>query len=210
MKIVKLESFHLVKAKLKKNGGLVATFKETRELDGELHEIETTKTSKYLQHPDLSQALESFKIDILRCDATGPSLEQVVKLSGLKGKGLDALNAAVENVKSRLLDKIEITGVHISGKEANRGVIISAKKESFKDKPAFNTPRIVFSHTTYGFEEVVEEKVADVEREVYEYIFGPDGNGLPKRAQLDLFEENDTESGDAVKGKEKPKLEKVA
>ena len=48
-------------------------------------------------------------------------------------------------------------------------------------KTAINSPRLVFNTKTFGFEEELEEIAADIETEVYAFLF------KGKKAQLELF-----------------------
>ena len=81
-----------------------------------------------------------------------------------------------------MLKNIEVRGVSFSGQDDNVGVVLTGLfTVSNNQKTAINSPRLKFNIETFGFEEELEEIVADIENEVYAFLF------KGKKAQLELF-----------------------
>ena len=81
-----------------------------------------------------------------------------------------------------MLKNIEVRGVSFSGQDDNVGVVLTGLfTVSNNQKTAINSPRLKFNTETFGFEEELEEIAADIETEVYAFLF------KGKKAQLELF-----------------------
>lgn len=81
-----------------------------------------------------------------------------------------------------MLKNIEVRGVSFSGQDDNVGVVLTGLfTVSNNQKTAINSPRLKFNTETFGFEEELEEIAADIENEVYAFLF------KGKKAQLELF-----------------------
>lgn len=82
----------------------------------------------------------------------------------------------------RNVENIEVRGVSFSGQDDNVGVVLTGLfTVSNNQKTAINSPRLKFNTETFGFEEEFEAIVADIENEVYAFLF------KGKKAQLELF-----------------------
>lgn len=69
-----------------------------------------------------------------------------------------------------------------SGQDDNVGVVLTGLfTVSNNQNTAINSPRLKFNTETFGFEEELEAIVADIENEVYAFLF------KGKKAQLELF-----------------------
>ena len=69
-----------------------------------------------------------------------------------------------------------------SGQDDNVGVVLTGLfTVSNNQKTAIKSPRLKFNTETFGFEEELEEIAADIETEVYAFLF------KGKKAQLELF-----------------------
>lgn len=76
------------------------------------------------------------------------------------------------NFADEMLKKIEVRGVSYSGQDDNVGVVLTGLfTVSNNQKTAINSPRLKFNTETFGFEEELEEIVADIENEVYAFLF---------------------------------------
>lgn len=81
-----------------------------------------------------------------------------------------------------MLKNIEVRGVSFSGQDDNVGVVLTGLfTVSNNQKTAINSPRLKFNTETFGFEEELEEIAANIETEVYAFLF------KGKKAQLELF-----------------------
>ena len=86
------------------------------------------------------------------------------------------------NFADEMLKNIEVRGVSYSGQDDNVGVVLTGLfTVSNNQKTAINSPRLKFNTETFGFEEELEAIVADIENEVYAFLF------KGKKAQLELF-----------------------
>lgn len=89
------------------------------------------------------------------------------------------------NFADEMLKNIEVRGVSFSGQDDNVGVVLTGLfTVSNNQKTAINSPRLKFNSETFGFEEELEEIAADIETEVYAFLF------KGKKAQLELFGAN--------------------
>ena len=71
-----------------------------------------------------------------------------------------------------MLKNIEVRGVSFSGQDDNVGVVLTGLfTVSNNQKTAINSPRLKFNTETFGFEEELEEIAADIETEVYAFLF---------------------------------------
>lgn len=71
-----------------------------------------------------------------------------------------------------MLKNIEVRGVSFSGQDDNVGVVLTGLfTVSNNQKTAINSPRLKFNTETFGFEEELEAIVADIENEVYAFLF---------------------------------------
>lgn len=83
----------------------------------------------------------------------------------------------------QLLEKIEVRGVSLSGKDDNVGCVITGLFNVINNqKTCINSPRMKFANVVYGFEEELEEIISRMESEVYLFLF------KGKKAELELFD----------------------
>lgn len=100
-------------------------------------------------------------------------------LRSLFGK-LQPLVAQVFQLSELQSGLVVVTGFGIAGKEENKGCVISGEYITVSGQPTkIVTPRIKFSESYYGFENQLADIAANIESEVYEYLF----NG--KKAELE-------------------------
>lgn len=181
MKMTKpnLEDFTLLKVKLINGGGIEIHYK-TEDSDGTNIYVEdsTSKLTK-IPHPDLTTKLK----------AAVPYIAQVWGLTVFKtvvaDKNFQATKPQVkltEKAVLALMEQIKVTGISLSGKGENKGVIITGTKTAdSKMVMAMNSHRIKFGTSTWGFEAELEDLCKFIEEECYLYLY--DG----KAAQLEMF-----------------------
>lgn len=180
------KNFKLSKVKIGKGGGLDVHF-ETQEAIGnevytEKHHLESAKDV----HPDLEQLFKDLR----------PIVGRIFNLTSFLSliETPDFKATAKQKEFSRgfaddLLENIEVRGVSLSGEKDNVGVVITSVLTILKgQKTAINTSRIKFATENYGFEEQLENIIANIEKEAYLFLF------KGKKAQLELFDGN----GDAA------------
>lgn len=182
-----LEKFTLNKVKVK-GQGLEAHW-ETEETKGaEVYHDKNNRKSDRVPHEDLSNILRVFRGYMAQVHYYSVINELV------DSKVFLATPAQIKILKNKYKDlesKISITGISISGKDDNKGIIITATlKTGTGHVTAINSQRLKYNGTHYGFEEDLENLITDLESEVFEYII----NG--KAAQLEMaFEDADEMDG---------------
>jgi hypothetical protein len=149
--------FELKKIKLLDNGGTEMISRVTFN-DQTVNHADQTVKSTVEPHDDLVTPIRSLK----------KYLQKVVPLS----PGFE--------------DRIKATGIALSGKDENVGVIITGKYETPSGKiVAINSDRITLEGSAYGFEEEMSVLLDTIADECYLYAI--EG----KKAQLSLFEPKD-------------------
>lgn len=174
-------AFSLDKVKTIAGGGLDVTFKVDEACGAEVYTEDYHLTSGKEIHPDLRKLL----------DALRPIMARVYHLSFFRSlldtpdfKATKAQKELAETAYKEVEQCIEVSGVSLSGKGENVGVVISGKfKADTNQIMAINTHRIDLAATKYGFEEQLQEIVGKIETEVYAFLF------KNKKAQLEIFDE---------------------
>lgn len=183
LRTLKRDQFTMKKVKFN-NPGLTAVFTEKRDIEGNIETIQTSKTAKYNPHPDLVAHKNSLKHYLAKCYGFHIGFDIAEKY--LKGEQKQkAIDAKIEHY-----DKIQVTGVSISGEEDLVGAVISGKIESNNGSMiAMNTPRIVFSSDKIGYEKEVQKICELIEIETYKYLF----NGKSSQQSLNFNESEDAD-----------------
>lgn len=194
MKNTQLEQFTLGKVKTK-GQGLEVNFEVEETTGVEVYHDQKQVKSDKTPHPDLTKYLDvlrGYMAQIYYFSVLNEIRDSKVFMATAKQiKFLD------EKFKS-LVTKITVTGVSLSGKEDNRGIIITAKlKTETGQEVAINSQRLKYNGTKYGFEEDLENLMTDLEGEVYEYVI----NG--KQAQLEMAFDDDQVDGKMAAAGEK-------
>ena len=179
MSVPSKKAFSLAKVKLLKDEGLSAQYEVVETIGTESYtndfEIESPKDI----HPDLRECFERLRPIMARI------FNVTSFLSLVEGKDFGASKSQTEaarNFADEILKNIEIRGISYSGTGDNVGVVITGLLTvANNQKVAINSPRIKFTSITFGFEEELEEIAADIENEVYAFLF--EG----KKAQTELF-----------------------
>lgn len=179
MSVPSKKAFALEKVKLLKDGGLSAQYEV----------VETIGTESYTNHFEMESA-KDIHPDLRYCfDKLRPIMARIFNVTSfltlIEGQDFKATKAQTEAARSfadEMLKNIEIRGISYSGTGENVGVVITGLfTVSNNQKSAINSPRLKFSTITFGFEEELEQIAADIENEVYAFLF--EG----KKAQTELF-----------------------
>ena len=182
MKIPSEKSFNLSKVKVISGGGLDVTFQVEEVIGAEVYLENYHLASSKEIHPDLKKLFDSLK----------PIMARIYHLSFFRSlletpdfKATKKQKDLAEEAFSEVMNKITITGVLLSGKDDNVGVVITGTfTADSNQKMAINSIRMKFSDERYGFEEEMEGIIGEIEREVYAFLF------KNKKAQLTLFDEH--------------------
>lgn len=182
------KAFTLSKAKLASGGGLDVHY-EVLEKDGNenylnKHHDECAQDV----HPELSELFKELRPIVGRIF----NITSFKTLMGTEEFGAsDEQKMLGEEFAHECLDKIEVRGISLSGKDDKVGVVITSVYEVANgQKVAINTPRLRLDSETWGFEEELENIVYGIENEVYEFLF------MGKKAELSLFGEDDGSQGE--------------
>ena len=176
------QQFALAKVKLIKDGGITVHYEVTEVVGAESYTNKYHVESAKDIHPDLKDYFDRLR------PIMGRIFNITSFLSMLDVKEFKATEKQKEygrNFADEMLKNIEVRGVSFSGQDDNVGVVLTGLfTVSNNQKTAINSPRLKFNSETFGFEEELEEIAADIETEVYAFLF------KGKKAQLELFGAN--------------------
>lgn len=179
MPIPTKEKFSLSKVKLLKDGGLDVHYEVTEFVGNESYTNKYHVESAKDVHPDLRGCFDRLR-PIMGRIFNITSFLSMVETSDFKAtKKQSELS---RDFADEMLKNIKVRGVSFSGQDDNVGVVLTGLfAVSNNQKTAINSPRLKFNTETFGFEEELEEIAADIENEVYAFLF------KGKKAQLELF-----------------------
>lgn len=195
MPIPTKEKFSLSKVKLLKDGGLDVHYEVTEVVGNESYTNKYHVESAKDIHPDLRDCFDRLR-PIMGRIFNITSFLSMVETSDFKAtKKQSELS---RDFADEMLKNIEVRGVSFSGQDDNVGVVLTGVfTVSNNQKTAINSPRLKFNTETFGFEEELEEIAADIENEVYAFLF------KGKKAQLELFGADGEPAPDLVAEPEK-------
>lgn len=181
MKTPNENAFLLSKVKTISGGGLDVHFEVEEACGAEVYRENYHLSSSKEIHPDLKSLFDQLK----------PIMARVYHLSFFRSlmatpdfKATKKQQELAEEAFKEVLEKLDVTGVSLSGKDDNVGVVLTGTfTADSNQKMAINSHRMKFSDTRYGFEEEMEDIIGRIETEVYAFLF------KNKRAQLELFDE---------------------
>ena len=173
------KSFALSKVRTLKDGGLDVHYEVTETIGNESYTNKYHVESAKDIHPDLRECFDRLR-PIMGRIFNITSFLSMVETDDIKANKTQ--KEVARNFADEMLKNIEVRGVSYSGQDDNVGVVLTGLfTVSNNQKTAINSPRLKFNTETFGFEEELEEIVADIENEVYEFLF------KGKKAQLELF-----------------------
>lgn len=173
------KAFALSKVKTLKNGGLDVHYEVTETIGNESYTNKYHVESAKDIHPDLRACFDRLRPIIGRIFNI-TSFLSMVETSDFKAT--EKQSELSRDFADEMLKNIKVRGVSFSGQDDNVGVVLTGLLTvSNNQKTAINSPRLKFNTETFGFEEELEEIVADIENEVYAFLF------KGKKAQLELF-----------------------
>ena len=181
MKTPSEKAFSLSKVKVINGGGLDVHFEVEEACGAEVYRENYHLSSGKEIHPDLQHLFDRLK----------PIMASVYHLSFFRSlletpdfKATKKQVELAEEAFKEVTAKLNVTGISLSGKDANVGVVLTGTfTADSNQKMAINSHRMKFSDTRYGFEEELEDIIGQIETEVYACLF------KNKRAQLELFDE---------------------
>lgn len=179
MPIPSEKSFALSKVKTLKDGGLDVHYEVTETIGNESYTNKYHVESAKDIHPDLRKCFDRLRPIMGRIFNITSFLSMVETYDFKANKNQKEV---ARNFADEMLKNIEVRGVSYSGQDDNVGVVLTGLfTVSNNQKTAINSPRLKFNTEAFGFEEELEAIVADIENEVYAFLF------KGKKAQLELF-----------------------
>lgn len=173
------KAFALSKVKTLKDGGLDVHYEVTETIGNESYTNKYHVESAKDIHPDLRDCFDRLR-PIMGRIFNITSFLSMVETDDFKANKNQ--KEVARNFADEMLKNIEVRGVSYSGQDDNVGVVLTGLfTVSNSQKTAINSPRLKFNTETFGFEEELEEIAADIETEVYAFLF------KGKKAQLELF-----------------------
>lgn len=173
------KAFALSKVKTLKDGGLDVHYEVTETVGNESYTNKYHVESAKDIHPDLRNCFDRLR----------PIMGRIFNITSFLSlmdtpdmKANQKQKDTARNFADEMLKNIEVRGVSLSGQDDNVGCVLTGLfTVSNNQKTAINSPRLKFNTETFGFEEVLEEIIGDIENEVYAFLF------KGKKAQLELF-----------------------
>lgn len=173
------KAFALSKVKTLKDGGLDVHYEVTETIGNESYTNKYHVESAKDIHPDLRDCFDRLRPIMGRIFNITSFLSMVETPDFKATKKQSELS---RNFADEMLKNIEVRSVSFSGQDDNVGVVLAGLfTVSNSQKTVINSPRMKFNTETFGFEEELEAIVADIENEVYAFLF------KGKKAQLELF-----------------------
>lgn len=194
MKTPSENTFALSKVKVISGGGLDVHFEVEEACGAEVYRENYHLSSSKEIHPDLKKLFDQLK----------PIMARVYHLSFFRSlietpdfKATKKQQELAEEAFKEVLAKLDVTGISLSGKDNNVGVVLTGTfTADSNQKMAINSHRMKFSDTRYGFEEEMEEIIGEIESEVYQFLF------KGKKCQMELFENEDFDEETEEKSEE--------
>lgn len=195
-------------------GGLSYVYVDEKKRGVETHHPEISVKDTSVPHPDLTKIFDNFReplIGMLGIDlGRGLLLLTAAPDTTIKQRNsVENLTEIIEDARKRLIEKIQVTGVTLSGIEDDKPkILISATLEVANGaKVAINSPLVSVTGSSFGVESRLHSLLEELLDETAKYI------DEDKRAQLSLFGsglDGDGEPGSGAEdpGDEQPEEEK--
>lgn len=173
------KAFALSKVKTLKGGGLDVHYEVTETIGDESYTNKYHVESAKDIHPDLRDCFNRLR-PIMGRIFNITSFLSIVETPDFKAT--QRQNELSRDFADEMLKNIKVRGVSFSGQNDNVGVVLTGSFTVLDNqKTAINSPRLKFNTKVFGFEKELEEIAADIETEVYAFLF------KNKKAQLELF-----------------------
>jgi len=185
----KEQDFKVKSIKLMPGGGLIinASFLFSSGDDAHTMEFNNLKCTLPV-HDDLFHLLRKQKPNILKVEEINYR-QMAETLEKLNVDHAKEIGQVVEGMTIDALNKIETTGISISGMDDKAQVVITYKKVTGNKKIAGRaTTAIQLSGSIFGFEEELGEDIELIKSEVYKYIYA-NKHGDSDQQTLGLFNE---------------------
>lgn len=173
------KAFALSKVKTLKGGGLDVHYEVTETIGDESYTNKYHVESAKDIHPDLRDCFNRLR-PIMGRIFNITSFLSIIETPDFKAT--QKQNELSRDFADEMLKNIKVRGVSFSGQNDNVGVVLTGSFTVLDNqKTAINSPRLKFNTKVFGFEKELEEIAADIETEVYAFLF------KNKKAQLELF-----------------------
>lgn len=177
--------FSISKVKLKKDGVIDLHYEVTETVGQESYTNKYHLESAKDVHPDMRELFKNLKPIVSRIFKL-TSFQSVVSAPDFKATAKQ--KEAADSYADEVTNGVHVTGLSYGGTGDNVKVVLTALYTvANNQKVAINTPAIRVEGESWGFEEQLQEIVAAVEKEVYQFLY--EG----KKAQLEIFGQDDDE-----------------
>lgn len=200
MKNPKKSNYKLNKIKLVNGGGVVVKFTVQDVIGQDTYTDTDEKTSTKQPHPDLTARIKKLG----RMVAQVLCFTNVIDIVNKKEFKADPLQKEyMAKYADLMTDKIRVTGFSIHGEDAKRAIIINTSfAVDNNQRTSINTPKILLSGDTRGFEEDLEILLDEISSEAFEFIYE---NKIENPEMFNYGDEEETpEEKPAEKVEEKP------
>jgi len=181
------------KIKIRLNGGAdIIVDVQKSEDDGSGYTEFVTTERPVIIHEDFRNALDKLKPFVAQIfHYKEVLLLESSNLNVDEKKALYLLKKHIDREYTQVIQNITITGIAQSGEGNKVGIIItSTMKTENGQVSAVNTPRIMLSADSYGFENELEENIGVIANEMYSYLY-ESKKAVP---EFGLTEENSSET----------------
>ena len=162
-------NFELDKIKLISGGGLEVQFTLTEIIGADTYKSSQVHKSTKHPHPDLTEPLKKLSPMVAHVYNFLVFRDVVLKKDF---KADVSQKKFIETATDLIIDKINVTGFSLSGEEAKKGVVITSTIACDNNqRSAINTPRILLSGSSRGWEELLTELIDEITEEAYEFIY---------------------------------------
>jgi len=163
------ENFKVKKIKLGSSGGLEVDFEVTEVIGAESYQSSQNQKSSKEPHPDLAEKLMAMVPMVAQIMGFTMAREVVNKK---EFEGTISQKEYIAKMIDSQMENIRVTGVSISGKDENIGVVITSSfAVDNRQRVAINTPRIMLKSTSRGFEEKLADLVEGLQDEAFEFVY---------------------------------------
>lgn len=171
------KGFNLRKAKIRPDGRLFVkwTSNETN-VDGE--------EPKHCVHDDLREAFDTLKYSLIASHGLNwpdTAFHADLFTSPAQSGAFKSLKPHLEECKAKIANDVEVTGFSSFGDEGTSGCVVTGKLTVNERVMAINTPKILFSGDTFGFEETLDRDIDNAINEVRLYLFEGKAGEAPAR-----------------------------
>lgn len=164
------------------------------------HTDDVTIQRTLIPHKDLINQLWDLKDMVIQCEEIDYA-RRIFDMNGMKKT--KEMEKAVEGCIVDMVNKIDVTGIRLAGKDSKRNCIITYRKRLGNRKySGRSTTAIMLEANVYGFENDLKFTIASLITEIYKYLYEDKYDDVE---QGQLYPEDTGKEGDDAKDKKDTK-----